>query len=97
MIAGGQTITTFTFSTLPVLSDNTAYAFVFTDGAGTRVPARMGLTDATDIADGTLFGGGAQQFGNGFDMAMRIDTVVPEPSTAFLAALSGLALLRRRR
>lgn len=99
MVAGGQTITTFTFASLPVLSDNTPYAFVFTDGAGNRVAARMGLTNATAITDGTLFGGGTQQFSNAFDMAMRITTVnpIPEPSTALLAVISGLALLRRRR
>jgi hypothetical protein len=99
MIAGGQSITTFTFASLPVLSDNTPYAFVFTDGSGNRVPARMGLTNATAITDGTLFGGGVQQFGNAFDMAMRINTVnpIPEPSSALLAMVSTALLIRRRR
>lgn len=99
MVAGGQTITTFTFASLPVLSDNTPYAFVFTDGSGNRVAARMGLTNATAITDGTLFGGGVQQFGNAFDMAMRITTVnpIPEPSSALLAMVSTALLIRRRR
>lgn len=97
MVAGGATLSTFTFSALPVLNDSSVYAFVFTDGAGTRVPARFGLTNATAISDGTLFGGGTQQFGNAFDTAMRITTVVPEPSTSVMALLAGLALCRRRR
>lgn len=97
--AGGATISTFTFASQPVLADSTPYAFVFTDGAGTRVEARFGLTNATAISDGTLFGGGAQQFGNAFDTAMRITTVepIPEPSSALLAGVGALAFLRRRR
>ncbi|MFT6178232.1 MAG: hypothetical protein ACJAQT_004041 [Akkermansiaceae bacterium] len=97
--AGGATISIFTFASQPVLADSTPYAFVFTDGLGTRVNARWGLTNATAISDGTLFGEGEQVFGNAFDSAMRITTVapVPEPSSALLVALSGLALLRRRR
>ena len=93
------TIATFTFASQPVLSDSTVYAFTYTDGAGTRILARMGLTNATAISDGTLFGGGTQQFGDAFDTAMRITTVasIPEPSTSLLAGLAGLALLRRRR
>jgi hypothetical protein len=99
MVAGGATITTFIFASQPVLSDSTVYAFTYTDGSGTRVAARMGLTNATAISDGTLFGGGTQQFGNAFDTAMRITTVapVPEPSSSLLAGIAGLALLRRRR
>jgi len=92
-------ISTFTFQDQPILSDATPYAFVFTDGSGTRVGARTGLTNAAAISDGTLFGGGTQQFGDAFDTAMRITTVnaVPEPSSALLAGLSALALLRRRK
>ena len=98
-VAGTATLTTFTFASQPVLSDSTVYAFTYTDGSGTRVLARMGLTNATPIADGTLFGGGTQQFGDAFDTAMRITTVatIPEPSTSLLAGIAGLALLRRRR
>lgn len=97
--AGGATISTFTFASQPILADSTPYAFVFTDGSGTRVDARMGLTNASAITDGTLFGGGTQQFGNAFDMAMRITTVapIPEPSTSLLALVAGFGLLRRRR
>lgn len=97
MTAGGATLSTFSFATLPVLADSTPYAFVFTDGAANNVAARFGLTDASDIADGTLFGGGTQQFGNNFDTAMRITTVIPEPTTSLLALLSAFSLLRRRR
>ena len=97
--AGATEISTFTFASQPVLLDNTPYAFVFTDGSGTPVEARFGLTNASAITDGTLFGGGAQQFGDAFDTAMRITTVnpVPEPSSALLTGLSALALLRRHR
>jgi len=99
LVIGGAAISTFTFASQPVLEDSTTYGFVFTDGASNRVPVRVGLTNDTAIADGTVFGGGAQQFNDAFDTAMRITTVapVPEPSSALLAALFGLAFLRRRR
>lgn len=99
LVAGTATVSTFTFASQPVLTDSTPYAFVFTDGSGTRVAARIGLTNATAITDGTVFGGGVQQFGNAFDSAMRITTVVPvpEPSAMLMAALSGVLLLRRNR
>jgi len=98
-VFSNNAIATFTFASQPVLSDSTVYAFTYTDGSGTRILARMGLTNASAIADGTLFGGGTQQFGDAFDTAMRINTVasIPEPSSIFLSGLGALALLMRRR
>jgi hypothetical protein len=69
---------------------------LYTDGAGLAIGSRNGLTNATAIADGTLFSAGGQVFSDAFDTAMRI-TTIPEPSTSSLFALAGLVLLRRRR
>lgn len=88
-------ITTFLFSN-EVLSDNTVYGFTYTDGAGTRVAARMGLTNATAITDGTLFHEGAQVFSDAFDTAMRV-TTVPAPASIVLPGVLGLAAFGRRR
>jgi len=74
LIAGAASLTSFDFLSLPTLSSNTVYAFTYTDGAGSRVTARTGLTNATAISNGTLFSGGAQAFGDAFDTAMVIST-----------------------
>lgn len=91
-------ITTFNFSG-EVLADNTVYGFTYTDGAGNRILARMGLTNANAISNGTLFGGGTQQFGDAFDTAMRISTInaIPEPSSITLIGVGFLAWVVRRR
>jgi len=92
------TITTFNFSG-EALADNTVYGFTYTDGAGNRILARMGLTNANAISNGTLFGGGSQQFGDAFDTAMRITTIraIPEPSSIALIGVGLLGLVVRRR
>ena len=97
IVAGGATMTTFTFASQPVLSDNTVYAFTYTDGAGTRVNARMGLTNATAIPDGSLFSVGGQVFSDAFDTAMQVTTVIPEPSSLALVGLASVLLFVRRR
>jgi hypothetical protein len=103
MVTGGATLTTFGFESLPVLTDSSVYAFVFTDGNGTRVPARFGLTNASAISDGTIFSGGAQAFNDAFDTAMRITTVssvseIPEPTSIFvLSGILGVSFGMRRR
>lgn len=87
---------TYTFSGV-TLADNTAYAFIVVDGAGNAQQARWGLTNVNDLADGTLFVNGAEQFGGNFDSSMQIITNVPEPGSLALLGLGGLAMLRRRR
>lgn len=77
LTAGGATVTAFDFPTLPVLSNNTVYGFTYTDGAGTRIGGRMGLTNASAISDGTLFSAGGTVFSDAFDTAMRILTGGP--------------------
>ena len=93
-----NTIVTYNFSG-ELLSDNTVYGFTYTDGASNRINARMGLTNATAISDGTLFSAGNQVFGDAFDTAMRITTVnaIPEPGTAGLAGLLLFGLVCRVR
>ncbi|XAL98878.1 PEP-CTERM sorting domain-containing protein [Phycisphaeraceae bacterium D3-23] len=97
VVVGGATTTAFNFSGV-TLADNTVYGFQYVDAGGNAVDgARMGLTNATAISDGTLFSAGGQVFGDAFDTAMQVRTTVPEPGSLALIGLGSLALLRRRR
>ncbi|MGJ8696914.1 MAG: PEP-CTERM sorting domain-containing protein [Verrucomicrobiaceae bacterium] len=85
------------------LADNTVYALILTNGtAGTPVNARVGLNGATPEgvlgATGRLFDGTTVPFGDQYELAFNVNTGgVPEPSSALLLGLGGLALLGRRR
>lgn len=72
---------TFTFSDPPVLSDNTVYVIVITDGNGNAIAGRWGFTNDGDaLSDGALFSGAAQPFGGAYDSAMQITTIAVAPS-----------------
>lgn len=91
VVVGGATLTSFDFSGIS-LADNTVYAFKYVDAVGADVnSARMGLTNATALSDGTLFSAGSQVFGDAFDTAMRI-TTVPEPGSLAAFGLAAMAL-----
>ncbi|MCA9240542.1 MAG: PEP-CTERM sorting domain-containing protein [Planctomycetales bacterium] len=95
VVVGGATLTSFNFSGVS-LADNTVYAFKYVDTGGSAVNfARMGLTNANAISDGTLFSAGGQVFGDAFDTAMRI-TTVPEPGSLAAFGLGVLAMFVRR-
>ncbi|QQL44942.1 PEP-CTERM sorting domain-containing protein [Sulfuriroseicoccus oceanibius] len=90
---------TFNFSQ-EVLQQGEVYAFSFTTGSGDHQAFRPGLTnvDGIRLTDGALFSGGTQPFGGAYDASFQIDaTKVPEPSSAALLGLGGLALILRRR
>lgn len=96
VVAGGGILTIFNFSGV-TLDDNTVYAFKYVDAGGNAIGARMGLTNATAISDGSLFSAGGLVFNDAFDTAMRI-TTVPEPAAVLLlgTGLAGVVALRRR-
>lgn len=71
-LSPNSAIVTYNFSS-EKLAPGAVYAFTYTNGAGTRVAARPGLTSANDIPDGSVFSAGAiPGFGDGFDTAMTI-------------------------
>ncbi|WP_235203478.1 PEP-CTERM sorting domain-containing protein [Sulfuriroseicoccus oceanibius] len=99
-IAAADQLFTFTFSG-EALSDNTVYVLSFTDGTNNHVAFRSDLTSGGgSLADGALFSSGAQPFGGAYDASIKVVTTtqaVPEPSSAALLGLGGLALILRRR
>ena len=83
--AGSSTPLSFQFPATR-LSDGAVYAFTYTDPSnpGTRLSARVGLTNASTIPNGTVFSAGNEVFGGAFDTAFRVNAYsvsVPEPST----------------
>ena len=99
---GAQEIANFTEG---LLADNTVYSLIATSGAsGVPVLGRFGLNGPTAGGimgtQGALFEGANLPFSNQYELAFNVNTIagIPEPSSALLLALSGLAFgLRRRR
>jgi len=77
------------------LSSNTVYVFSATAGGIDHTQFRTGWSQG--YASGTPFSSGAiQDFGAGWDLSFKVDTI-PEPAAPGLLALGGLAALIRRR
>jgi len=86
------------------LTEGTAYTLVYlSDDADTQNNIRFAVTRNANEAsgsykDGTLFSGGSAPFGDTWDSGFSVTTnTVPEPSSAALLGLGGLALILRRR
>ncbi len=87
---------TFNFSN-EQLNDNTVYVLSFTNGTDDHAAFRAGVTNAgSGYAGGAVFQNGSPAYGGSYDLAMQV-TTVPEPSSAALLGLGGLALILRRR
>lgn len=90
---------TFNFDN-EVLKDNEVYVLSFHDGTKSHAGSASSLvccsSTAGSLPDGSWFSGGAKPCCGTLDLPMRV-TTVPEPSSAALLGLGGLALVLRRR
>lgn len=96
-VNGGTATWTFSNETL---TEGSRYLFTFTsDAAGTTTVAASTRVDlGSGNSDQSAFASGGAAFGGAHTMAAQIVTSnVPEPSSAALLGLGGLALIMRRR
>ncbi|NWK56801.1 PEP-CTERM sorting domain-containing protein [Verrucomicrobiaceae bacterium N1E253] len=94
-VNGGFALWTFSNETL---KDNQRYLFTFTSDSAGAVPVAVetGVRLNTGNSEQSAFNGGSLAFSGSHTMASQI-TTVPEPSSAVLLGLGGLALILRRR